>query len=613
MTALAPFVALLTAVLLALPVGAQETPPDPQDPKAAAPQDPQNQEPAETQEPEVFQVPDEVAAALEVDPKEMRERIADLAPEQLSVILADWMELVRRQQAAFKEASAAEEGSEQRASADGVGTDRDALIARAEAVIEVLVEKGGEVKQARETIRSIREAETKAIERALERGDGSTVPQDQTKAQTVDLEILKARLRPLRVEQVEQELTAWMELLQKKCLEVGKAEVAGITAEDVKDNEDIDKFNAAAVALRAERDNLIRRVNVVIDSYEAKAGDETRVKQSRSYVDNVVETPPVTGFRATWIRLRTWLTSEDGGIAVAINLGLFVLILVAFRLIGVVVSRILNRTLRALGKTPELLRDFFVNMTRKIILLVGFMVALGQIGVDVTPLIAAIGGAAFVIGFALQGTLSNFASGLMILMYRPYNVGDVVEISGTTGTVARQNLVSTTIKTFDNKIIVVPNNKIWGDIITNATASPTRRVDMVFGIGYADDMAKAEAILRDVVEKHEKVLADPAPAIRVHELGDSSVNFIVRPWTKTEDYWGVYWDVTRAVKERFDQEGVTIPFPQRDVHVYHEAVGNGADPLLLPRPERGGAKGQSGAKTTDGGLDDAETENTSTS
>lgn len=134
------------------------------------------------------------------------------------------------------------------------------------------------------------------------------------------------------------------------------------------------------------------------------------------------------------------------------------------------------------------------------------------------------------------------------------------------------NLVSTTIATGDNKKIIVPNNSIWGDVITNVTGIPQRRIDMVFGIGYNDDMAKAQEILEKIIAAHPAVLAEPAPNIRVHELADSSVNFIVRPWVKTEDYWSTYWDITRKVKEEFDAQGVSIPFPQRDVHVYHETA-----------------------------------------
>ncbi len=158
----------------------------------------------------------------------------------------------------------------------------------------------------------------------------------------------------------------------------------------------------------------------------------------------------------------------------------------------------------------------------------------------------------------------------MILYFKPFDVGDWVEVAGVSGSVASLNLVSTTINTGDNKKIIVPNNAIWGDVITNATGTEQRRVDMVFGIGYGDDMAKAQEILEKVISEHRAVLDDPAPNIRVHELADSSVNFIVRPWVKTDDYWSTYWDVTRKVKEEFDAAGVSIPFPQSDLHIYHE-------------------------------------------
>jgi small conductance mechanosensitive channel len=159
----------------------------------------------------------------------------------------------------------------------------------------------------------------------------------------------------------------------------------------------------------------------------------------------------------------------------------------------------------------------------------------------------------------------------MILIYRPYDVDDFVEVAGASGLVKKMSLVSTTITTFDNQTLVVPNSKIWGDVIKNVTAQKVRRVDMVFGIGYGDDVENAERILKDILDSHEKVLEKPESVVRVHELGDSSVNFAVRPWVRTEDYWDVYWDITREVKLRFDREGVSIPFPQRDVHLYQES------------------------------------------
>jgi len=224
-----------------------------------------------------------------------------------------------------------------------------------------------------------------------------------------------------------------------------------------------------------------------------------------------------------------------------------------------------------LQSASALLKEFMVNISRKAIFIVGFVVALSMLEVNVGPLLAAIGAVGFIMGFALQGTLSNFAAGIMILIYRPYDVGDLVDVGGTLGKVDAMTIVSTTLRKPDNQKVVVPNNKIWGDIITNLTGTSKRRVDLVFGIGYSDDIAKAQKILEDILANNESILKDPEPVVKVHELADSSVNFVVRPWVKTENYWDVYWDITRAVKERFDAEGVSIPFPQRDVHLHQIA------------------------------------------
>ncbi len=219
-------------------------------------------------------------------------------------------------------------------------------------------------------------------------------------------------------------------------------------------------------------------------------------------------------------------------------------------------------------KMSMLMQEFFVGMSGRIVWALGILIGLSQIGINLTPVLTGFGIAGVIIGFALQDTLSNFAAGMMLLLYRPFDVGDFVFAGGVDGKVSHMSLVNTTIRTFDNQIIIVPNSKIWGDVIKNVTHERVRRVDMVFGIGYGDDLLKAEAILTEIVESHEAVLRAPEPMIKVHTLNTSSVDFIVRPWVKTDDYWDVYWDVTKAVKLRFDEEGITIPFPQRDVHLH---------------------------------------------
>ncbi len=270
-----------------------------------------------------------------------------------------------------------------------------------------------------------------------------------------------------------------------------------------------------------------------------------------------------------------WETSKDTVIEKApnilFNILVFVLVILAFRALSRMVKRLIKSALdKPSANLSVLLKDILVSASGALVMFVGILVALSQIGISLGPALAGLGVAGFIVGFALQDTLGNFAAGGMILFYRPYDVNDFVEVSGASGLVKKMNLVSTTITTFDNQTLVIPNSKIWGDVIKNVTAQATRRVDMEFGISYTDDIEKTERILRDIVESHDKVLAEPEPNIRLHKLGDSSVNFVVRPWTATADYWEVYWDITREVKMRFDREGISIPFPQRDVHVYQQ-------------------------------------------
>ena len=256
-----------------------------------------------------------------------------------------------------------------------------------------------------------------------------------------------------------------------------------------------------------------------------------------------------------------------------INLFIFILIMLIFSKLGNLAKRLVTKSFDASDlHISQLLRDITIATVKNVVLLIGLLIALAQMGVSVGPLLAGLGVAGFVIGFALQDTLGNFASGMMILLYRPFDVDDVVEIGGVFGTVRSMNMVNTTLLTFDNQTLILPNSKIWQEVIKNVTAQSKRRVDLVFGISYSDDIPRAEKILSSILAEHDLILKDPEPVVRLHELADSSVNFVVRPWVKTDDYWDVYWDVTREVKLRFDREGVSIPFPQQDVHVHSEAL-----------------------------------------
>ena len=279
--------------------------------------------------------------------------------------------------------------------------------------------------------------------------------------------------------------------------------------------------------------------------------------------------------------LQGWIESSKGwvlenGPRWGARIIVFVLILLAFKFLAGIVKRLVRKAVTASNlNLSQLLRNQIEFFSGKVVMFVGLLVALSQLGVQVGPVLAGLGIAGFIVGFALQDTLSNFAAGMMILIYRPFDVGDAVEAGGVMGKVKAMNLVSTTITTWDNQKLVVPNSKIWGDVIRNITAEPHRRVDMSFGISYSDNIDHAERILSDIVRSHELVLAEPEPDIKLHTLGESSVDFIVRPWARTSDYWTVYWDITRAVKQRFDAAGISIPFPQRDVHLIQEKPATG--------------------------------------
>ncbi len=215
--------------------------------------------------------------------------------------------------------------------------------------------------------------------------------------------------------------------------------------------------------------------------------------------------------------------------------------------------------------------SFVANMTYVALLVFVVLAALGQLGIQTTSFIAVVGAAGLAIGLALQGSLSNFAAGFLMIIFRPFKVGDYIEGAGVAGTVESIQIFTTQLKSPDNKTVIIPNAKLTADNITNYSVKGTRRVDMVFGIGYGDDIDKAKKIMTDILGKDERILKDPATKIAVVELADSSVNFIVRPWVKGDDYWDVYYDTTEKVKKSFDAENISIPFPQRDVHVYkHE-------------------------------------------
>ena len=254
-----------------------------------------------------------------------------------------------------------------------------------------------------------------------------------------------------------------------------------------------------------------------------------------------------------------------------VDLGINVVIAIAIFYVGKMVISLVVRGLHKVMQRQEVdktLETFVCNLVRMVLLVVVVIAAIGQTGIETTSFIAIFGAAGLAVGLALQGSLSNFAAGVLIVLFRPYRVGDFIEAAGINGSVEQVQILTTVLKTGDNKQVIVPNGQIMDSIITNYSANDTRRVDMVVGVSYDDDLDKVRDTIKELIAAEDRILDEPACTIAVSALADSSVNFVVRPWVKTPDYWGVMFDLTEAIKKRFDQDGITFPFPQQDVHLH---------------------------------------------
>jgi small conductance mechanosensitive channel len=254
-----------------------------------------------------------------------------------------------------------------------------------------------------------------------------------------------------------------------------------------------------------------------------------------------------------------------------VDLGINVVIAIAIFYVGKMVISLIVRGLHKVMQRQEVdktLETFVCNLVRMVLLVIVVIAAIGQVGIETTSFIAIFGAAGLAVGLALQGSLSNFAAGVLIVLFRPYRVGDFIEAAGISGSVEQVQILTTILKTGDNKQVIVPNGQIMDSIITNYSANDTRRVDMVVGVSYDDDLDKVRDTIKELIAAEDRILDEPACTIAVSALADSSVNFVVRPWVKTPDYWGVMFDLTEAIKKRFDKDGITFPFPQQDVHVH---------------------------------------------
>lgn len=257
----------------------------------------------------------------------------------------------------------------------------------------------------------------------------------------------------------------------------------------------------------------------------------------------------------------------DLAIDIGIRLFLVLLIYIVGRWLARMAQRIVEKMLRK-REVDAVLVDFLGSVVNIAVTVVAVIAALDQLGISPASLLAVVGAASLAVGLALKDSLSNFAAGVMLVLFRPFTKGDFVDAGGESGTVDEVYLNSTRLVTPDNKLIMVPNSQIWNGSITNYSAKDTRRVDLVIGVGYDDDLKTAHDVIMGVLKNHDKVLQDPAPAVFVSNLGDSSVDFNVRPWVNTPDYWGVYSDVLHQAKLALDEAGVSIPYPQSDVHMH---------------------------------------------
>jgi small conductance mechanosensitive channel len=568
-------------------------------------------------------VPDWAEGSLvEVPVDELKVRLMPLDIETLELLRADIMDRMRVNAielsdaivARLKLAKAGDE-SDQDINAVGKRTielmiGKQQLLARADVVIDALEAKGGEVasdKAYLATVRSLRPDLAETVGRnpsqarvtdksnevmqarvaelvAMVRAERPVHERD--KPWDVPVSELELELQPLTTEQVLERLEKWQAMLQQQVRERIRMDILlndseklernleirneaamlmGIAAEDVS----VDDLRAVlAQQIEAQQQVIMAitdRMKAAIEIVKRRGGD------AQSFVDYIASATGrklnFTDLSVLRVQILQWLVSPSGGRLIALNVLLFAGITALFWVLSRFIGLITRYASRRIPKSSTLLGPVLAGVVEKLTLLVGLVVAAGAVGVNTGPLLAMIGAAGLVIGLALQGTLSNFASGIMILLNRPFDVGDIVDAGGVFGKVEAMNLVSTTILTFDNQLMLVPNNQIWNSVITNLTGKDTRRVDLTFGIAYGSEIAKATEILEELLSAHPKTLDDPAPMVRVHELADNSVNLIARPWVRTADYWEVHWDLMRQVKERFDEEGVNIPFPQRDLHI----------------------------------------------
>ena len=306
--------------------------------------------------------------------------------------------------------------------------------------------------------------------------------------------------------------------------------------------------NEAVTAINATNEVIVA-TNMTAVAKQASSALSQEISQTKAVCQQMVD----------------WVSTN--GISYLINILIALVILFVGMILIRVIVHISRKALEKTSNINSLLEDFIASVIHKGCWALLLMIVLQRIGVNVAPLIAGLGVTGFIMGFAFQDSLSNLASGMMIAINHPFAIGDYVSISGIVGTVQELYLMATTLATADNKKVVVPNKSVWGAAITNFSALPTRRVDLTIGIDYGEDIAKARELIMEAVTACPLVLPEPTPTIEVIKFDESSVNFCIRPWAKNADYWKVYFTCNEMIKQRFDQNGIRIPFKQIDVHL----------------------------------------------
>ncbi|MGE4372054.1 MAG: mechanosensitive ion channel family protein [Xanthobacter sp.] len=404
---------------------------------------------------------------------------------------------------------------------------------------------------------------------------------------STDLDDLSLLLVPLTRDELAAVAEKWQTIVKNKTITVAETQVALMEAPN---REQASALRAQLTKQMTERNRLFDKFTEVINAFEKKGGNADKVNEYRAYRNTVfLDETRSSDFRTLASRAASWAIAKDGGLALSWRLAVIVVALLALVFVARMVRRGAAGWVRRVPNLSRLLQAFLVTVVYWVVMAFGLMIVLSALGVDISPVFALIGGASFIMAFAFQDTLANLASGLMIMVNRPFDEGHYVSVGGVAGTVQSVSIVATKVITPDNQVIVIPNKQVWGTVITNVTVSDTRRVDMTFGISYEDSIEQAQKVLEEVVMRHPLVLKDPAPNIRVSALSDNSVDFMVRPWTRGADYWTVYWDLLRDVKEAFDRAGISIPYPQRTIHVQ---TSEPPPPVSTPRPRSEEAKPQ---------------------